>query len=148
MTHRPDPLQSYRKVTAQTASPEHLVLMLYDGAISFLEKGLTGFDYSDPLQFNLTINNNILRAQNIVHEMNARLDMEKGGEVAENFRRLYGYFYNRLQEANRKKQKFPIEEVLRHLRGIRDSWAEMLHRGQETGANPSASLADMESRLA
>src|SRR5271156_4401033 len=132
MTQRSDPWQSYRKVATQTAPPEHLVLMLYDGAISFLEMGLMGFNYSDPLEFNLTINNNVLRAQAIVYEMNARLDMEKGGEAAANFRRLYDYLYRRLQEGNVKKKKSPIEEVIRHLRALRESWAEMLHRGQGT----------------
>ena len=124
-----NPWQSYRKVTTQTASPGHLVLMLYDGAIRFLERGLAGFNHSDPLEFNQTVNNNILRAQAIIHEMNARLDMEQGGEVAENFRKLYSYFYRRLHEANAKKKKPPIEEVIRHLRVLRDSWAEMLRKG-------------------
>jgi len=141
MTQRTDPWQSYRKVTTQTASPEHLVLMLYDGAISFLERGMAGFNSSDPLQFNLTINNNILRAQAIVHEMNARLDMEKGGEAAENFRRLYDYFHRRLQQANVKKQKSPIEEVLRHLRSLRDAWAEMLRRGQTAAPSTETDLS-------
>ena len=53
------PWQSYRKISAQTASPAQLVLMLYDGAISFLERGLAGFEYSDPLRINQTINNNV-----------------------------------------------------------------------------------------
>ena len=130
MIQRDNPWQSYRKVAVQTASPGHLVLMLYDGAISFLERSLTGFNHRDPLEFNQTINNNIVRAQAIIHEMNARLDMEQGGEIAENFRRLYNYFNRRLQQANLKKSKEPIEEVITHLRGLRDSWAEMLQQGQ------------------
>src|ERR1700761_4608028 len=100
MTPRNNPWQSYRKVATQTATPGQLVLMLYEGAISFLEKGLVGFSYTDPLEFNQTISNNILRAQAIIFEMNARLDMKQGGDVAENFRRLYVYFHRRLQEAN------------------------------------------------
>jgi len=129
MMQRNAPWQSYRKVTTQTATPEHLVLMLYDGAIRFLERGLTGFDFKDPRQFNQTINNNVLRAQEIIFELNARLDMEKGGEAATTFRRLYDYFYRRLQEANFKKKKPPIEEVVRHLTVLRESWSEMLRRG-------------------
>jgi flagellar protein FliS len=132
MTAQNTPWQSYRKVSAQTASPAQLVLMLYDGAIGFLEKSLTGFDYKDPLQFNRTINNNVQCAQAIIYEMNARLNMKEGGEVAENFRRLYDYFHRRLREANIKKKKPPIEEVTAHLRELREGWAEMLHRGQGT----------------
>jgi flagellar protein FliS len=129
MTHHKNPWQSYKKVAAQTATPGQLVLMLYDGAIAFLERGLAGFDYADHRQLILTVNNNILRAQAIIRELNARLDMDKGGEVAENFRRLYDYFHRRMNEANVKKTREPAEEVLKHLRVLRDSWAEMLQRG-------------------
>jgi flagellar protein FliS len=148
MTQRNDPAQSYRKVTTQTASPAYLVLMLYDGAIGFLEKGLRGFEYSDPAEFNQTINNNVLRAQAIIHEMNSRLDMEQGGEVADNFRRLYSYFYRRLQEANVNKKKLPIEEVLSHLRDLRESWVEMLHRRQGTTEDLASVPAGMDLRCA
>jgi len=129
MTPRNNPWQSYRKVATQTATPGHLVLMLYEGAIKFLEHSLVGFTHTDPLQFNLTINNNVIRAQAIIHELNVRLDLERGGEAAANFRQLYNYLYRRLQHANLKKKKEPIEEVIRHLRVLRDSWAEMLQRG-------------------
>jgi len=129
MMSRSKPWDSYRKVATQTATPGQLVLMLYDGALKFMEKALTGFDYKDPRLFNETINNNILRAQAIIHEMNASLDMKAGGEVAANFRRLYNYFYRRLTEANHTKQKAPLQEVLSHVRNLRDSWAEMLRRG-------------------
>ncbi len=135
---RLNPRESYRQVTALTAPPEQLVLMLYDGAINFLEVGLTGFNHTDPGQRNQTINNNVLRAQAIIFEMNSRLDIEKGGEIAENLRLLYNYFYSRLQEGNMKKRQAPIEEVTRLLRGVRDTWAEMLHRGQPADSNASA----------
>ena len=68
---RAKPWDSYRKVATQTASPAHLVLMLYDGAIGFLERALAGFDARRPRQRNQAVNNNILRAQAIIHEMNA-----------------------------------------------------------------------------
>jgi flagellar secretion chaperone FliS len=140
MSPRNNPWQSYRKVATQTASQAQLVLMLYDGAIGFLEKALTGFENTDPLQFNLTISNNVIRAQAIIHEMNGRLDMENGGEIADNFRRLYNYYYRRLQEGNHRKQKQPILEILAHLRDLRDSWAEMLRQGNGATAQSSANL--------
>ena len=126
---RPKPWDSYRKVATQTASPAHLVLMLYDGAIGFLERALAGFDAADPVQINQAVNNNILRAQAIIHEMNANLNMEAGGEISVNFRRLYNYLHARLREANLKKQREPVQEAILRLRILRDSWAEMLRRG-------------------
>jgi flagellar protein FliS len=129
---RNNPWQSYRKVATQTASPGQLVLMLYDGAIRFSEQALAGFEHrGDPLAFNQTINNNIHRAQAIIIELNAVLNMRSGGEVAANFRRLYLYMDRRLREANIRKQREPIEEVIMRLRVIRDSWAEMLQKGPQ-----------------
>jgi flagellar protein FliS len=142
MMSRNKPWDSYRKVATQTATPGQLVLMLYDGALRFLEKALTGFDHHDPLLYHQTINNNILRAQAIIHEMNASLNMQAGGEVASNFRRLYNYFYRRLTEANRTKQKAPVEETISRLRELRDSWAEMLRRGGDARQAPDTSLAE------
>jgi flagellar protein FliS len=134
---RPKPWDSYRKVATQTASPAHLVLMLYDGAIGFLVRALAGFDAADPAQLNQSVNNNILRAQAIILEMNAKLNLEAGGEVSLNFRRLYNYFYARLREANFKKQKEPVQEILMRLRVLRDSWAEMLRRGPAGDPQPA-----------
>jgi flagellar protein FliS len=128
-TQRPKPWEAYRKVAAQTATPAHLVLMLYDGAIGFLERAQAGFESSDARRFNETVNNNILRAQAIIVEMNATLNMEAGGEISANFRRLYNYLNLRLREANLQKNKEPLQEALMRLRVLRDSWAEMLRRG-------------------
>jgi flagellar secretion chaperone FliS len=143
MMSRNKPWDSYRRVATQTATPGQLVLMLYDGTLKFLEKAMTGFDFQDPLLFNQTINNNIVRAQAIIHEMNASLNMKDGGEVASNFRRLYNYFYRRLTEANRTKQKAPIEETIASLRVLRDSWAKMLSNGGEarSAVDPSEEAA-------
>ena len=128
-----NPWQSYRQVATQTASPGQLVLMLFDGAIRFLEKARLGFTADDPLEFNQTINNNVIRAQDIIHELNWSLDVEKGGEVAGTLRRLYGYMDHRLHESNQHKREDGILDVIKRLTVLRDAWAEMLRQG---GANP------------
>jgi flagellar secretion chaperone FliS len=137
--HR-NPWQSYRQVATQTATPGQLVLMLFDGAIRFLERARQGFSQDDPLEFNQTINNNVLRAQAIINELNLALDLDKGGDVAITLRRLYNYMDQRLQEANQYKKEDGILEVVRRLTILRDAWAEML---QTNGAGhlPDISLA-------
>ena len=134
-----NPWQSYRQVATQTASPGQLVLMLYDGAIRFLERARLGFQYEDPLEFNLTINNNLLKAQAILTELNTSLNMEQGQECAANLRRLYDYLDRRLQESNQHKEEKGIIEVIHRLTLLRDAWAEMLQNsGGPTGPlNPS-----------
>lgn len=124
--NRVNPLRSYQQVSTQTATPGQLVLMLYDGAIRFLERAKTGFQYDDPLLFNKTINDNILRAQEIINELNASLNMEAGGEFAANMRRLYEYMDWRLMMSNFKKEESGITEIIGYLTTLRDAWAEML----------------------
>ncbi len=135
-----NPWQSYRQVTTTTASPGQLVVMLYDGAIKFLEHALTGFDFEDPLEFNSTINNNLIRAQNIITELNASLDMEQGGEIANTLRSLYDYMTRRILESNLRKTREGIEEVIRHLTVLRDAWREIASGTREAAFIPSGNL--------
>ncbi len=120
------PWQSYQRVSTQTASPGHLVVMLYDGAINFLERALAGFTHEDPLEFNETISNNVLRTQQILSELNSSLDMERGGEVSKTLRQLYYYMDERLTQSNLHKSREGIEESIRHITVLRDAWREML----------------------
>ena len=135
------PWQSYRQVATSTATPGQLVLMLYDGAIRFLEQARTGFEKDDPVEFNQTVSNNILRAQAIINEMNNSLDMEAGGKLSETLRGLYNYFDRRLQESNQRKEEKGIKEVLLRLGVLRDAWAQMLRQSGPEPAQPSQSLA-------
>ena len=126
--------KSYMQVATRTASPGQLVLMLYEGAIRFLERAMQGFSSDDPAEFNETINNNIQRAQAILDELNQALNTEGGGELAQHLRGLYNYLDRRLQESNLRKEPDGIEEVITRLATLRDAWREMLN---QTGAAPA-----------
>jgi flagellar secretion chaperone FliS len=127
-----NPWQSYRQVATHTAPPGQLVLMLYDGAIRFLERAQTGFPLEDPLEAFSTVNNNILRAQDIIRELDCSLNVNEGGQLALELRRLYDYFDRRLLESNMRKEPAGIKEVIERLSVLRDSWAAML---QQQGAS-------------
>ena len=130
-----NPWQSYKQVATKTAPPGQLVLMLYEGAAKFLERALTGFEMDDPAEANETINNNIIRAQEIIFELNVTLNMEEGGELAKALRSLYDYMDRRLLEANLKKEAEPVKDVLGRVVVLRDAWAQML---SSQGANAEA----------
>lgn len=121
-----NPWQSYRQVATSTASPGQLVLMLYDGVIRFLERAKAGFELDDPVEFNTTINNNILRAQDIIRELDCSLNSEQGGNLAVELHRLYDYFDRVLLEANLRKDPTGINEVIQRTTVLRDAWAAML----------------------
>ncbi|MBI3876441.1 MAG: flagellar protein FliS, partial [Verrucomicrobia bacterium] len=92
------------------------------------------------------IHNNVSRAQAIIHELNACLNLDAGGEVAANFRQLYNYFDGRLQESNQRKRPEGIDDVLRRLGILRDAWAEMLRTKSDEIAGIETQLA-MTARL-
>jgi flagellar protein FliS len=121
-----NPWKSYRQTATLTAPPGQIVLMLYDGALRFLERARAGFSQEDPSALNMAVNNNLQRAQEIIRELNYALNMEKGGELAATLSRLYDYFEHRIIESNFKKTPDGIEEVIRHLSVLRDAWATML----------------------
>lgn len=136
--HPRQPWQSYRQVSLQTASRGQLVLMLYDGAIRFLERSLAGFEMEDPAESNSTINNNIVRAQDIIRELDNSLNLDGGGELATTLRRLYHYFEWRLTESNLQKTPTGIREVIDRLTSLREAWFTALQGPRHDVANPAA----------
>jgi flagellar protein FliS len=103
---------------------------------------LTGFNYEDPREKNQTIHNNLQRAADIIRQLNNSLNLEAGGKLAETLRNLYHYFDQRIVESNFKKQRDGVDEVIVHLKELRDAWATMLaNQGQ---ASPPESQPDEE----
>ncbi len=100
--------------------------MLFDGALRFLNAAETGFEVEDLRERNEAINNNLIRVQNIVTELQRSLDLEQGEEFARNMYALYDFMATQLMEANMKKQIEPIRTVARLLGEIREAWQEML----------------------
>lgn len=121
-----NPWKSYRQIATQTAPPGQLILMLFDGALRFLESGLAGFNCTDPAEANMTIHNNFQRALDIVRELNRAVNLEQGGECGGTFRQLYDYFERKIIESNVKKKPEGAREVIMHLTILRDAWATML----------------------
>ncbi len=126
---RSNPWQSYRQVATKTAFPGQLVLMLYDGAIRFLDRAGTGFLLDDQVEFNETISNNVIKAQAIIAELNQALDMKRGGEFSVTMRQLYNYMDRRLNESNIQKEPEGIKDTLHRLTVLRDAWQQMLQHG-------------------
>jgi len=114
-------LAAYRKTAVETASPLDLILMLYDGALKFLDRGRAAMERRDLSEQN----ESLTRAQAILTELAVCLNMEQGGEVAANLLGLYSYMSSRLVEANVHDDPKPIEEVARLLTELREAWATL-----------------------
>ena len=111
---------AYANNKIMTASPAELTLMLYEGAIKFCNIAIMAIDDKEVEK----AHNNIIKAEHIIEEFKATLNHKY--PVAEDFDKVYDYLLWRLREANMHKDKEILEEVLKHLRTMRDTWKEVM----------------------
>ncbi len=124
-----NPYSAYNNSKVLTASPAELTLMLYEGAIKFGNMAIIAIDNQDVEK----AHNNIMKVERIVLEFQATLDHKY--PVAEDFDRVYNYLVLRLHEANLKKDKEIMEEVVEHLRSMRDNWKKVMEAAKGTNAS-------------
>jgi len=113
-----DALAAYRDNSISTQSPGNLIVMLYDGAVNFLEQAIVALNEKDHQQKANCIN----RAVAIIEELNVNLDMEVGGEVALSLRHLYLFMLRHLNQAVPKSDSDMIRNVIRLLKELNESW--------------------------
>jgi flagellar protein FliS len=119
-------LKQYQQTQIQTASPEKILIMLYDGAIQFLNKARIAIEEKNIEK----THNNIIAAQRIITEFMNTLDLQTGGEVAKNLFDLYEYLHYRLVQANLKKDISMVDEVIEHLKDLKQTWEEAIKIAQ------------------
>ena len=132
-------LKTYQRNEVETASPEKILILLYDGAIQFLNKAKIAMQNNNVPE----IDNNIIGCEEIIEEFINTVDEEKGGDFAIRIKALYQYFYNTLVMANIKKDESKIDEVLKHLIELRATWKQAIAivNSQKT---PVVSTSDYE----
>lgn len=116
---------NYAREKIMNASPAQLTLMLYDGAIKFCNIAIAAIEKNDIEK----AHNNIVKAENIIAEFRATLNFKY--PVAQDFENVYAYIARRLIQANIKKDKEILEEVLEHLREMRNTWEEVMKNGKQ-----------------
>ena len=119
-----NPYDQYRKQSILTASQNELTLMLYNGCIKFINKTKLAIEEKD---FGLAHEYN-MRARAIIEEFMSTLNMEV--EIAQKLYMIYEYLLRRLQEANLKKDVAILDEVLRHVTKLRDTWEQVMKQGE------------------
>ena len=116
----PNAYAQYKNSKILTASPAELTLMLYEGAIKFCNIAITAVEQKDIEKAHI----NIVKTQRIIEHFRLTLDMKY--PVAQDFDRVYEYLARRLVQANVKKDKEILEEILEHLHSMRDTWKEVM----------------------
>lgn len=111
---------AYANGKIQTASPAELTLMLYEAAIKFCNIAEMAIEKNDIQK----AHTNIKKVEAIIEEFQASLNHKY--PVAKDFDNVYSYLMQRLIEANVKKDNAILDEVLEHLRTMRDTWKEVM----------------------
>lgn len=120
-------VKQYQKASIETASREQILIMLYDGAIQFLNKARVAIGNNQIED----IHNNLIGAQNIIQEFINSMDREVAPQLAENLISLYEYFLRRLVQANMKRQIEPVDEVLKYLKSLKATWEQAIVLAQK-----------------
>jgi len=94
--------------------------MLYNGLVKFIMQAQCAIDEKD----NGKAHNCIVRAQDIVLHFSTTLNMEY--EVSHGLAQMYDFMYRRLIDANIKKDKEILEEVLGFAKELRDTWSQAM----------------------
>jgi len=119
-------VKQYQQASIETASREQILIMLYDGAIQFLNKAKIAMQNKNIEEQN----NNLIAAQNIIQEFINSLDHEIAPQLAQNLQSLYEYFLRRLIFANIKRKIEPIDEVLKYLKSLKMTWEKAIRMAQ------------------
>lgn len=111
-------LSTYQETSVLTQSRGRLIVMLYDGAIRFLRQAIDDLERHDYAAKGV----HIRKALDIIFELNTVLNMEKGGQVAQNLRSLYNFMQRHLVDANIKRDPQMIREVIALLEELNTGW--------------------------
>lgn len=113
--------QAYRDSAVLTASPERLVVMLYDGAHRFLFQAAAALGNGDLTTANIKLQ----RAEAIIQELRSSLNMSAGGEIAKQLDSIYAFCERHLLDARFKRDPARIEQVSKILGNLREAWDEI-----------------------
>lgn len=120
-------VNQYKTQSIITASPEELTLKLYNGCLRFISIGKEAIKQK---KYDVS-NINIQKAQNIIFELSATLDMSY--PISKDMEKLYDYINSKLIEGNMKKDISILEEAQGLVTEFRDTWGQAMKSSREEG---------------
>ncbi len=123
---------AYRNTAVKTASQGRLIVMLYEGAVRNLDAAASCFKADGTIAAKdiEKFGKSIVKTQEIISELQVSLDMDKGGQIAQNLMSLYVYFNQELMSANINKDRQKIDFVRNMMSQLASAW--------ETASNSEA----------
>ena len=135
--------QKYLVQQIATASPARLVAMLYERAITLLRETVEAIESGD-IERRWTANG---KASEVISHLWGTLDRERGGEIAENLNRLYGFMMMRLTMVDVENSAQAARDVIVLLEPLRRSWQIIADGGSANGETASHSDAAVPTQI-
>lgn len=130
----------YQQNQVATASPEQILLMLYDGAIRFTKIAIAGIEEKKPEEKMRGIS----KALAIISEFSNSLNHDIGGKIAEDLDALYGFMIRELSSANLSNDIEKIRTVQKLLLELRETWGEAVEIQKRENAVQTPAAADQK----
>ncbi len=127
-------VSQYQKVQVMTSDGVRLIIMLYEGIINFnncAKKAIAENDIEGR-------SNYLNRSLDIITELTNALNMDEGGQIAENLKRLYDFSVYALTNANRTNDPGSIDEVNRIFSELKAGWEGIASSEKGRGGNKVA----------
>lgn len=129
-------LSNYQQNQIKTATPEQILVMLYDGAIRFISQASEAISQKNHEKKALYIN----KTTAIIMELKSTLDHKVGGEISANLASLYDFMLRQLSSANLKNDSDKLKVVSNIMSELRDTWVQAIEiNRQEKAAAPQES---------
>jgi len=113
-----DGISAYKENAVATQSPGRLIVMLYEGAIKFLQQAIAAMENKDLEQKARLFS----KAMDIINELDFALNMEEGGEIAMNLHKLYGFMRRHLTAASAEMDTQRVRDVIACLEDLNEGW--------------------------
>lgn len=133
-----NPYQAYAQGSVLSSSPLKLVTMSYEKTIECIRQAKSFLETGDVLGRSRVITKSV----EILTELMISLDMEKGGDVAVNLKRLYSYMQQRLLEAHTKKSSAFLTEVEGLLSNLLEAWYTVAEKNSSEVSSAATYSAD------
>jgi flagellar secretion chaperone FliS len=121
----------YLQTQVQSRSPLELVVMLYDGAIQQAEAAREALIAGNIPARKAAIS----KMMAIISQLQSTLDMERGGDIAQNLDGIYSWALTRLLDAVVERDATPVEQVRRVFESLREAW-QTIAANQLAGTRP------------
>jgi len=119
-----NPYQRYKKTAVESANPEKLLLLMYEGAIRYVKQAIIAVRENDIGARGQAIG----CAFDVIMELNNTLDHKVGGDISKNLEQLYMFLTDQLVQANIQADEKRLQDVLNILNTLYTGWKEAIEK--------------------